>query len=361
MEGFTVKHVQEVEEKGVQQIEQELLDKHNKELENQNNEVQDQLKKETEPQEDLKIGEENIISYIKERYDKDIASVDELFSQKEQNEELPEDVARFLKYKKETGRGLNDFMSLNKNYDEVPEDQLLAEYYLDTNPHLDKDDVDFKLKNNFETDEYSEESEIKSKQIAKKEELAKARKYFNDQKSQYQTPVESTEPWVSEEDKKNYEAYKNKSQEDESYLEDSKKKSAFFSEKTNELFNDSFEGFKFNVNDNEYVYKPAEASKLKETQSDINNFIGMHLNEDGYVADAESYHKSLAVAMNPESFAKYFYEQGKADAVTDDAKKSKNIDMGNVRSAPETVSSGGMKITAVDSSHGNGLKIRSNK
>jgi len=361
MEGFTVKHVQEVEEKGVQQVEQELLDKHNKELESKNNEVQDQLKKETEPQGDLKIGEENIISYIKERYDKDITSVDELFSQKEQNEELPEDVATFLKYKKETGRGLNDFMSLNKNYDEVPEDQLLAEYYLDTNPHLDKDDVDFKLKNSFSTDEYSEESEVKSKQIAKKEELAKARKYFNDQKAQYQTPVESTEPWVSEEDKNNYEAYKNKSQEDESYLEDSRKKSAFFSEKTNELFNDSFEGFKFNVNDNEYVYKPAEASKLKETQSDINNFIGMHLNEDGYVADAESYHKSLAVAMNPESFAKYFYEQGKADAVTDDAKKSKNIDMGNVRSAPETVSSGGMKITAVDSSHGNGLKIRSNK
>jgi hypothetical protein len=361
MEGFTVKHVQEVEEKGVQQVEQELLDKHNKDLENQNNEVQDELKKESEPQEDLKIGEENIISYIKERYDKDITSVDELFSQKEQNEELPEDVATFLKYKKETGRGLNDFMSLNKNYDEVPEDQLLAEYYLDKNPHLDKDDVDFKLKDSFGTDEYSEESDVKSKQIAKKEELAKARKYFNDQKSQYQTPVESTEPWVSEEDKKNYEAYKNKSQEDESYLEDSKKKSAFFSEKTNELFNDSFEGFKFNVNDNEYVYKPAEASKLKETQSDINNFIGMHLNEDGYVADAESYHKSLAVAMNPESFAKYFYEQGKADAVTDDAKKSKNIDMGNVRSAPETVSTGGMKITSVDSSHGNGLKIRSKK
>ena len=362
MEGFTVKHVQEVEEKGVQQVEQELLDKHNKDLENQNNEVQDELKKESEPQEDLKIGEENIISYIKERYDKDITSVDELFSQKEQNEDLPEDVATFLKYKKETGRGLNDFMSLNKNYDEVPEDQLLAEYYLNTEPHLNEDDVKFKINHAFTYDEDGDEDwEKKNKQIAKKEELAKARKYFNDQKSQYQTPVESTEPWVSEEDKKTYEAYKNKSQEDESYLEDSKKKSAFFSEKTNELFNDSFEGFKFNVNDNEYVYKPAEASKLKETQSDINNFIGMHLNEDGYVADAESYHKSLAVAMNPESFAKYFYEQGKADAVTDDAKKSKNIDMGNVRSAPETVSTGGMKITSVDSSHGNGLKIRSKK
>jgi hypothetical protein len=361
MAEFKVKHVEEVEEKGVQQVEQELLDKHNKEVEEQNTQTQEDLQNEGEPEGDLEIGEENIISYIKERYDKDITSVDELFSQKEQNEELPEDVATFLKYKKETGRGLNDFISLNKNYDEVPEDQLLAEYYLDTQPHLDKDDVAFKLNNSFGTDEYSEEAEIKSKQIAKKEELAKARKYFNDQKSQYQTPVESTGPWVSEEDKKNYEAYKTKSQENEDSLELGKKKSAFFSEKTNELFNDSFEGFKFNVNDSEYVYKPAEASKLKETQSDINNFIGMHLNEDGYVADAESYHKSLAVAMNPEAFAKYFYEQGKADAVTEDAKKSKNIDMGKVRSAPETVSSGGMKITAVDNSHGNGLKIRSKK
>ena len=361
MEEFTVKHVEEVEEKGVQQVEQELLEKHNKELENQNDGVKDQIKKETEPQGDLKINEENIISYIKEKYDKDISSVNELLTQ-QKNEELPEDVATFLKYKKETGRGLNDFISLNKNYDEVPEDQLLAEYYLDTEPHLNEDDVKFKINHKFSYDEDGDEDwEKKSKQIAKKEELANARKYFNDQKSQYQTPVESTEPWVSEEDKKSYENYKNKSQEDESYLEDSKKKSEFFSEKTNELFNDSFEGFKFNVNDSEYVYKPAEASKLKETQSDINNFIGMHLNEDGYVSDAESYHKSLAVAMNPEAFAKYFYEQGKSDAVTDDAKKAKNIDMGGVRSAPETVSSGGMKITAVNASHGNGLKIRSKK
>ncbi len=362
MAEFKVKHVEEVEEKGVQQIEQELLDKHNKEVEEQNTQTQEDLQNEGKPEGDLEIGEENIISYIKERYDKDITSVDELFSQKEQNEELPEDVATFLKYKKETGRGLTDFMSLNKNYDEVPDDQLLAEYYLDTEPHLNDEDVKFKINHNFSYDEDGDEEwEKRNKQIAKKEELAKARKYFNDQKSQYQTPVESTGPWVSEEDRKNYEAYKTKSQEDENSLELGKKKSAFFSEKTNELFNDSFEGFKFNVNDNEYVYKPAEASKLKETQSDINNFIGMHLNEDGYVADAESYHKSLAVAMNPEAFAKYFYEQGKADAVTEDAKKSKNIDMGKVRSAPETVSSGGMKITAVDSSHGNGLKIRSKK
>jgi hypothetical protein len=37
------------------------------------------------------------------------------------------------------------------------------------------------------------------------------------------------------------------------------------------------------------------------------------LNEDGLIEDAVGYHKALAVAMNPEKFAKFFYEQGKAE------------------------------------------------
>ena len=74
--------------------------------------------------------------------------------------------------------------------------------------------------------------------------------------------------------------------------------------------------------------------------------------------DPEGYHRSLAMAMNPDKFAQFFYEQGKADAVGDISKESKNIDM---RRAPETVNRGGFKVSSLNPSTGNRLVIRSNK
>jgi hypothetical protein len=127
------------------------------------------------------------------------------------------------------------------------------------------------------------------------------------------------------------------------------------------LFNEKFEGFEFQLNDKSLKYKPADSEKLKESQSDLNNFITKHLNEDGYLKDAASYHKSLSLAMQPDSFAKFFYEQGKSDAVNDITKESKNIDMNGVRNATQSMSSGGFKVSAVSSSSGSGLRIKSNK
>ena len=39
------------------------------------------------------LNDADVLSYIKNRYDKDIESVDQLFDTKESNEDLPEDVA----------------------------------------------------------------------------------------------------------------------------------------------------------------------------------------------------------------------------------------------------------------------------
>ena len=65
---------------------------------------------------------------MKNRYDKDINSVDDLFAEKEANEPLPEDVSAYLKYKQETGRGINDFYELQKDYDSMEDDVVLANY-----------------------------------------------------------------------------------------------------------------------------------------------------------------------------------------------------------------------------------------
>ncbi len=77
--------------------------------------------------------------------------------------------------------------------------------------------------------------------------------------------------------------------------------------------------------------------------------------------DANGYHRALSIAMNPDKFAKFFYDQGKADSVTESARKSKNINFDSVRSTPETTSKGGTQIRSLNTTSGRGLKIRSKK
>jgi hypothetical protein len=82
------------------------------------------------------------------------------------------------------------------------------------------------------------------------------------------------------------------------------------------------------------------------------------LDDSGVIKDAVGYHKSLAIAMNPERFAKFFYEQGAAAATEDVNKKIKNIDMSE-RRVPEVVNKNGVQVRTVNPDSGRGLKIRS--
>ena len=177
---FTVKVVEGVEEKSTQEIEQQLLDKHAAE---QGDVVQEEVAKVEEPvsqpTEDIQevkkeIEDTDVLDYIKSRYDKDISSVDDLFAQREMNEDLPEDVSAFFKYKKETGRGIEDFVKLQKNYDDLDEDILLTSYYASTEEGLDKDDIRDLMEDRFGFDEdFDDEKDIKKRKLAKKESLLK--------------------------------------------------------------------------------------------------------------------------------------------------------------------------------------------
>ena len=207
-------------------------------------------------------------------------------------------------------------------------------------------------------EEYDEAAEVKKRKIAKKQELAKAKKYFENLKEQYKAPLESSGSSVPGEDKEGYEAYKQYVAESNTVNEQTEKKRDYFFKKTNDLFNTDFEGFKFKVGDKDLVFKPGDMENLKKVQSDVNNFIDNHLDDNGLLKDAAAYHRSLSVAMNPEAFASFFYEQGKADAVEDISKESKNIDM---RKSPQAVSKGGFKVTGSTKDHGSRLVIRSNK
>ena len=102
------------------------------------------------------------------------------------------------------------------------------------------------------------------------------------------------------------------------------------------------------------------AAELKKAQATPMNFINKFLDENGLMKDAAGYHRALAIAMNPDKFAKFFYEQGKADATDSELRKIKNINMSE-RRAPEAVNKGGMQVRSVTPDSGKSLKIRSIK
>ena len=361
---FKVKEVGSIESKSVQEIEQELLEKHEAELNGNvegSNAVEAAAGGEAQTAQQIsELKEEDVLSFIGKRFGKEIKSLDDLVQERQESDSLPEDVAAYLKYKKETGRGIKDFLKVNEDIEAKDPDSLLAEYYASTQEDLDQEDIDFMLKEQFGYDEdLDDESDVKRKKLAKKKELAKAKKYFEEQREKYKAPLESSgvPSGVDQEALRSYQEYIASAK---TAQEENQKRYEWFQKKTDEVFSNEFKGFEFTVGDKSLVFSPAEAAEIKRAQSDISNFIGKYVNQDGLIDDAKGYHKALAVAMNPERFAKFFYEQGMADAVDDISKKSKNINM-DVRSAPQSVSKGGLKVAAVSNDSGRGLRIRSNK
>ena len=101
--------------------------------------------------------------------------------------------------------------------------------------------------------------------------------------------------------------------------------------------------------------------EIKTLNSDSSNFIKRFLDEEtGLIKDAVGYHRAASVAQNPERFAKFFYEQGMADATTDVTKKIKNVNM-STRNTPQVAKKDGMTIRALNPTEGRGLKIKSRK
>ena len=373
-----VKAVDGNTQKSKAEIEEQLLKKH--EAQQQENQAEEKPEK-VEPQAEVKekpaeetpaveektpsseLNDEHVLNFIKERYNKDINSVEELFETKESNVELPEDVKLYFDYKKETGRGIEDFYKLQKNYDDMDEDSVLADYLSVQEEGLDLIDIQDIMDDRFGYDsEEDDEKDIKKKKLAKKRELAKARKFFKEQKDKYKVPLESSGGGLSDEQENNLNAYKTMIEESNSQKEAIQLMRKNFEERTNKVFGDEFKGFEFSVSDDKSIlYKPGTAEELKNKQMDFNNFVSKFNDENGLMKDAAGYHRAMSIAMNPEKFAKFFYEQGVAATVDDVARKSKNINM-DVRRAPQLSTKNSLKIKAVgDTSSGRGLKIRSIK
>jgi len=332
--------VQEVEEKVSQQPEP-VQDDAPAEKEESVEEEESALEEITEEE------KEQITQEVTEQLTEEVTEA--IAEQKETGVELPENIQKVVDFINETGGSLQDYVKLNTDYDALNEDQLLAEYYQTSKPHLNIEEVNFLMQDKFAINEEEDsEKDIKKKQIARKEELANAKQYLDNLKSQYYAEIKGGSKLLPEQ-KKAVDFFNRYTKENEEAVKVAKKQTDAFLNKTNQVFNDQFKGFDYTVGDKKYRFKIKDANKVKDSQSDINNFVKKFLDKDNTMSDAAGYHKSLFTAMNADQVAQHFYEQGKADALKDSIAKSKNVTMG-ARGVHEDVKApGGWSVKSVDS------------
>ena len=230
---YKVRAVEMLETKSVQEVEKQLLDKHEESLSQENNEADKEVI--IDPvSAGVDLKDEDVLSYIGKRYNKQINSLDELVAERKEAEQLPEDVAAYMKYKKDTGRGFDDFLKLNKDFETMSSDQLLKEYLSSTQEGLDSDDIETLMDEyKFDTD-LDDESTVKKAKIAKKKVLAEAKKYFTSQKEQYKMPLESRTAFIPNEEKEIYDSYKQYTQQAKTIEEENNRKRQWFDQKTND-------------------------------------------------------------------------------------------------------------------------------
>ena len=278
--------------------------------------------------------------------------------QQESGVELPENIQKVVDFINETGGTLEDYVRLNQDYSQLADNQLLFEYYKQSKPHLSNDEIEFLIEDNFQYDEdIDEERDIKRKKLAFKEEIAQAKNHLESQKSKYYEEIKAGARLTPDQQKAvDFFNRYNKENEEVTRVAEQQKKT--FLKRTDEVFSNDFKGFEYNVGDKRYRFNVKDASEVKNTQSDINNFVKKFLDEKNNIKDAKGYHKSLFTAMNADAIANHFYEQGKADALKDSIARSKNVNMDPRKSHEPVTDVKGFKVRTVSGDDSSRLKVK---
>ena len=157
------------------------------------------------------VNQEVIFSHLTEKAGREIKSYDDLKAQTVEREvekivpqELAPEVEAFNKYHSETGRDFNDFMRIQQDWNNVGEDVKLRAYLAEQHPDLSSDDINFLYEDTYgipaklegEEGDYTAQelsanaNAIRKAEIFRKQDAAKATKFFEDNKQKYLTPME---------------------------------------------------------------------------------------------------------------------------------------------------------------------------
>ena len=269
--------------------------------------------------------------------------------------ELPENVEKLVNFMKETGGDINDYVRLNADYTNIDDTALLKEYYKQTKPHLDPDEIEFIMEDKFDYDEdIDEDRDIRKKKLAKKEEIARAKNFLEETKSKYYDEIK-LRPGVTQEQQKAMEFFNRYNKEQQNV----KKQHEEFKNTTKNYFTKDFKGFEFNLGEKRFSYNVQNPETVADNQSNLTNFVKTFLDDKGNVKDYEGYHKAIYAARNADTIANHFYEQGKADAIKDVTAKSKNINEEVRNTTPGDIFINGLKVRAINGVDTSKLKIKS--
>ena len=303
-----------------------------------------------------------VVEEITEEVEELVEQVEEAVAEAEATgKPIPENIQKLMEFMEETGGDLQDYVKLNQDYSELDNHTLLKEYYKQTKPHLENEEIDFMMEDYFSYDEeIDDDVDIRRKKIAMKEQVAQARQHLDGAKSKYYEDIKYGSKLTGEQQKAVdfFNRYTTESKEQEKVAD---KQHKTFLNKTDKLFNKEFKGFEYKVGEKKFRFNVKDSDAVKDTQSDINNFVKKFLNKNNEMEDAKGYHKSMYTAMNADKVASHFYEQGKADALKNSVAKSKNISM-DPRQSHGVVEAGGIKVRALgESSNDFKYKIKNNK
>ena len=271
--------------------------------------------------------------------------------------QLPENILKVVEFMNETGGTLDDYVRLNHDYSNVDNDTLLREYYKQTKSHLDQDEINFLIEDNFSWDEdVDEPRDVRKAKLAYKEEVAKAKKHLESLKDKYYQEIK-LRPGVTQEQQKAMDFF-NRYNEEQKVAE---QQHETFKSNTKNYFGPEFKGFDFSVGEKKFRYGIKNVNDVAESQSNISNTIKKFLDNEGNVVDVKGYHKAMYAANNADTIAQHFYEQGKADAIKDLSAKSKNINTEPRSTDPGDVFIGGLKVRAISGMDSSKLKIKTRK
>ena len=257
---------------------------------------------------------------------------------------LPENIQKVVDFMNDTGGDLNDYVKLNQDYSKLDNQDLLFEHYRQTKPHLNTEEINFLMEDQFSYDEeVDDERDIRRKKLALKEQVASAKTQLEENKSKYYDEIKSGSKLTKEQQEAiNFHQKSMEEQEHQNTLTQD------FERKTNRFFGDQFKGFEYNVGEKKFRINVNDANKIKETQSDLWNFWGKFLDGNSNVQDEAGYHKSMYTAMNADAIANHFYEQGRSDAVKESVTQAKNINMAPRQEFGENPNQSGVKVKVLN-------------
>ena len=117
---------------------------------------------------------ESPLQEITEEEEQEVKDIEQEVQQAKADEQvlgkpLPENIEKLVSFMEETGGTVEDYVRLNKDYSNIDNTSLLREYYRQTKPHLDSEDISILLEDFTYDEDLDDEKQIRKTKIAFKE------------------------------------------------------------------------------------------------------------------------------------------------------------------------------------------------